>query len=132
MLRYTSEPSARPSAGLSVERCPHCGELLNAKQPYVDLETRMFHGEGISLHLTQSEAKIIHFLLRRHVASNADLWDELYSLRPADADGPNEKITGVFICKLRQKLERTPYRISTIWGVGYRFHDTRKHSEQYT
>lgn len=103
---------------------------MNASQPYVDLDTRMFHGEGVDIYFTKTEAKIVHFLLHRHVASNDDLWGELYGMRRSG--GPSAKITQVFVCKIRKKLKGTPYRIGTIHGVGYRFHDTRKPVARYT
>ncbi|MFV1484502.1 MULTISPECIES: winged helix-turn-helix domain-containing protein [unclassified Phaeobacter] len=48
------------------------------------------------------------------------LWSLLYAARPG-CDGPDEKIIGVYICKIRKRLPSEHGQIVTYWGRGYAF-----------
>lgn len=40
-----------------------------------------------------------------------------------DGDTPDILIVDAFVCRLRQKLNGSPYRIDTVWGRGYSMHE---------
>lgn len=70
--------------------------------------------------LTQREARLFRILQRaegRYIGQEA-LLARLYADRPDDP--PDRKVLGVFVSKIRGKLEGSPWRIETEHGVGYR------------
>lgn len=67
--------------------------------------------------LSTTETKILLILSRRAgYFSNEGLYSLVYD---SPANGPEQKIIGVFICKLRKKLRGTGIEIETLWGRGY-------------
>lgn len=75
-------------------------------------------GDQMAYRLTRPQARLLA-VLKRHAGKcvrRLSLWDALYF---DDPDPPEIKNIDVFICKLRQKLKTSPYRIETIRGAGY-------------
>lgn len=72
------------------------------------------------MRLSKQEARLLHHLDLRDgkVATKEALMAALYHEEPGD--WPEIKIIDVFVCKLRKKLEETPFSIVTVLGVGYR------------
>lgn len=68
--------------------------------------------------LTRKESRIAAYLYSKlgKTAYKRPIYSDCYS----DADGPDEKIIDIFICKIRKKLANSPFTIETVWGVGYR------------
>lgn len=75
---------------------------------------------GETVPLTFTERAICKALFDRRPSGVAKegLMTYLYSLRPNDH--PEIKIIDVLVCKARQKLKGTRWRIETVWGTGYR------------
>jgi DNA-binding response OmpR family regulator len=69
--------------------------------------------------MTRQEGAIADALHARlgKVVSSETVLNAIYFDRAGDH--PGDEIVRVFICKIRQKLKGTPYRIETIWGQGY-------------
>jgi DNA-binding MarR family transcriptional regulator len=70
--------------------------------------------------LTLKEARLLLILKRardRELGRDI-LHARLYYDRPDDP--PEGKIIDVMICKMRAKLQSSPWKIETVWGVGYR------------
>lgn len=60
-------------------------------------------------------------VLHRHLGQTvhkSSIMDALYFDQVGDE--PNIKVVDVYICKIRQALEGTPFKIHTEWGFGYR------------
>lgn len=72
------------------------------------------------IRLSKQEARLLHHLDLRDgkAATKEALMSALYHEEPGD--WPDIKIIDVFVCKLRRKLEETPFSIVTVCGVGYR------------
>jgi two-component system cell cycle response regulator CtrA len=66
---------------------------------------------------TGSEAVILAQLLRREHCTKDQLMDAIYSTSIDDT--PEPKIIAVFVCKLRQKLNKRGVDILTHWGHGF-------------
>lgn len=89
----------------------------------LNLESRMVHINGHSLHLTGKEYAILELLVIRKgaVLTKDTFLNHLYG----GIDEPEMKIIDVFICKLRRKLQQygAENLISTVWGRGYIMRD---------
>ncbi len=87
----------------------------------VDIERHTVSQDGIPLHLTPNEFKLLAILARRpgQTFTREQLMDELYGVAIAGVDRSIDS----HIKNLRRKLEtggRLPH-IETVYGVGYRF-----------
>lgn len=71
-------------------------------------------------------AEVLHARMNQGVSKEM-IMNALYFDRP-DSE-PEIKIVDVFICKIRQKLENSLYRIETLWGKGYRMVEAPQTSE---
>lgn len=73
------------------------------------------------LRFTPKERAILKALHDRcgHVVTKEQLFARVYDSLFSDADLPDDKILGVFICKLRRKLRGTRWVIETRYGVGW-------------
>jgi two-component system cell cycle response regulator CtrA len=69
--------------------------------------------------LTRSEEALLSPLMTRALCSKEHLFDSLYLCFEDRASEPSIKIVDVFICKLRDKLEKYGVTIETRWGWGY-------------
>ena len=75
--------------------------------------------------LTGSEARVFGLFRARELVTRDAIMAVLY--RDAGKDEPEQKITDVFICKIRRKLKPFAIEIKTVWGQGYALPaDTRK------
>lgn len=88
---------------------------------YVDRAARTATLHGEQLHLTVREFDLLAFLLANagHAYSRADLLDQVWGW----SFGDHSTVT-VHVKRLRHKIERdptSPERISTVYGVGYRY-----------
>ncbi len=93
----------------------------------VNLSTGVAFVDGVAMHLTGKEFKILHLLcLRKETPISKETFlDHLYG----GMDEPEPKIIDVFICKLRKKIEDASggdSYIQTIWGRGYMLCDPNK------
>lgn len=70
------------------------------------------------LGLTGSQAVLLGRLLLGALCTKPTLMHTLYGAQGVDL-GPDIKIVGVFLCKLRAKLKPYDIQIATVWGRGY-------------
>jgi DNA-binding response OmpR family regulator len=89
----------------------------------IDADTREVTIEGTAVTLTPKEFDLLLFLARspRQVFSRRQLLEHVWESSP---DYQDPATITVHIGRLRQKLEADPddpKRITTVWGVGYRF-----------
>jgi hypothetical protein len=103
--------------------CEHCRAELDGggerlPPPWFDYDQRTVAGNP----LTATEWRLLEILWRRR-RGDAVTRDSLMTLLYGDRldDPPEDKIIDVWICRLRAKLDPTPYAIRTHWGDGYRF-----------
>ena len=71
--------------------------------------------------ITKSHMRIVALLHARlgRLVSKSAIFDAVY-FDKSECDIADIKIIDIFICKIRPKLESTPYRIETVWGQGFR------------
>lgn len=74
--------------------------------------------------LTKAEANILEVLYRREQASKDALM--MATAEPGREDDRDNKIVGIFIHKLRKKLEPLAIEIETLWGYGYKLNPKTK------
>ena len=89
----------------------------------VDRRTREVINDGVPVRLTPREFDLLEFLCRspRQVFSKEQLLTQVWDSTPEWQDPAT---VTVHIRRLRQKLgddPKSPRRIGTVWGVGYRF-----------
>jgi DNA-binding response OmpR family regulator len=89
----------------------------------IDPATREVVSRGQRVELTPKEFSLLHHLASspRQVFSRQQLLDAVWSSSPEYQDPAT---VTVHVGRLRQKIEaepERPQRISTVWGVGYRF-----------
>lgn len=111
VLRRTSGSGA--SGGLP--------DVLRAGELEVDPRAREVRVNGRPVALTAREFDLLVFLMTRRgrVCSREELLEQLWGVRHGD----NATLT-VHVRRLREKIEddpSAPQRITTVWGVGYRF-----------
>ena len=75
----------------------------------------------VECRLTGQEARVMGVLMNRPVATKSAIMVALYSDRHDD-ELAEQKITDVFICKIRAKLKLFEVRIETRWGEGWSLH----------
>lgn len=103
----------------------HAVSTIAAGPLTLNLETRDATVHGEPVRLTGKQFQMLECLMLRKgvVQSKDQLLNAMYGGR----DEPEIKIIDVFICKLRQKLDRagaSPRLIETIWGRGYLIRET--------
>ena len=93
--------------------------------PWFDGDCHTVAGEP----LTPKEWQVLEILWRRRdrPVTSETLMTLLYSDQPDDP--PQDKIIQVYICRLRAKLDRTPYSIRSTWGDGYQLLDHKQRTE---
>ena len=104
----------------------HVQSIIRTGPIALNLNTRTVEIDGLGIHLTPSEYKILELLsLRKNTALSKEAFlNHLYS-------GPSEpeiKIIDVFICKLRKKITAITDDdsvIETVWGGGYMLRDRK-------
>jgi DNA-binding response OmpR family regulator len=101
---------------------PLAPERLVFDELVVDARTREVQLEGRTLRLTAKEFDLLFFLASnpRQVFSREQLMDSVWGYAAALDTGT----VTVHIQRLRSKIERdpkSPRRLETVWGVGYRF-----------
>lgn len=101
--------------------------ISNLQDRVADLEARLKaiqdeynHFELPGVKLTNSQRTLVKMLFdaKGRPISRGHLYGALYALKP-EADWPEDKIIGVFICRIRRQLRGTPWEIQTLFGVGY-------------
>jgi DNA-binding response OmpR family regulator len=115
VLRRASGPLAPPTPGLPV---------LVDGDLRVDVLAREATRDGAPIHLTARELELLVFLMRhpRQAFRRDALLQQVWGTRYGDTS----TIT-VHIRRLREKIEddpSAPRRITTVWGVGYRWEGT--------
>jgi len=98
----------------------HAQSLIQISDLVLNLDTKMIRIDGVSVHLTGKEYKILELLsLRKGMTVTKEmLLNHLYG----GMDEPEPKILDVFICKLRKKLSDASNGrnyIETELGRGY-------------
>ena len=98
----------------------HAQSTIQTGDLTVDLDTKKVEINGIRVHLTAKEYKILELLsLRRGTTLTKEmLLNHLYG----GMDEPESKIIDVFMCKLRKKLASASGGddfIETVWARGY-------------
>lgn len=94
--------------------------VLEEVAPAVSGDPSEIDGWGVDW--TSSQRLIVStlFAASPEAVPSERLWSLLYAARPGD-DGPDEKIIGVYICKIRKRLPPEHGQIVTYWGRGYAF-----------
>lgn len=97
------------------------GEMLADGELRLDLEARSGVLDGVELALTIREFDLLVFLMRhpRRAFSRPELLERVWGWSFGD-----QSTVTVHMRRLREKVESDPAqpkRISTVWGVGYRF-----------
>jgi two-component system, cell cycle response regulator CtrA len=98
----------------------HAQSVINIDNLCVNLDSKMVEINGVRLHLTRSEYKMLELLaLRKGMTLTKEMFlSHLYG----GIDEPEMKIIDVFMCKLRKKLGNASggkEYIETVWGRGY-------------
>jgi two-component system cell cycle response regulator CtrA len=98
----------------------HAVSKITAGPLTLNMDTREADVHGEPLHLTNKQFQMLELLMLRkgHVQTKEQILNALYG----GMDEPEIKIIDVFICKLRQKLDRAGLAsdmIETVWGRGY-------------
>ncbi len=85
----------------------------------LDLDARRVAVDGVELELTRVEFDLLATLVRRRGAAvpRACLADGVLD---ASREG-TERTLDVHVSRLRKKLGSSGHRLTTVWGVGYRF-----------
>jgi DNA-binding response OmpR family regulator len=105
-----------------MELCPLCGQLYSGGYGSIFLDERLrdviIDGERIKL--THRMVSVFGGIVKSspRTVTIAYLMDYVYGLETDNE--PNEKIIHVFICRIRQKIKHTRFRIETVRGLGYR------------
>ncbi len=100
-----------------IVRATHAIEfLVRGNMPVVD------HGAWADIYMSPSEARVMSSLFARpgRLMTKDKIMDSLYYDRPGDEPDSGTKIVDVFICKLRERLKGTKFRIETIHWQGYK------------
>lgn len=94
----------------------HRAEIEYLSGTNVDLLTDLMR----SFSLSRSEGRLLAILMnaKGHAIDYDTLHARLYADRTGDL--PNVETVRVMICKLRQKLVGSQFRIETVWGVGFK------------
>jgi two-component system cell cycle response regulator CtrA len=122
---HKGELSARLAAVVRRAR-GHAESIIRTGPIALNLNTRQAEVNGVGIHLTPSEYKMLELLsLRKNtVLTKEACLSHLYN----GLSEPEIKIIDVFICKLRKKIAAAsggdPH-IETVWGGGYMLRDTR-------
>ncbi len=95
----------------------------------VDLAGRRAYRGGVELSLTGRELDLLAFLVRNpgRAFDRAELLDKVWGWNFGD----HSTVT-VHVRRLREKIENdpaNPRRISTVWGVGYRYDPVTPHAD---
>jgi two-component system cell cycle response regulator CtrA len=91
------------------ERIAQLEDMLCVEAPWTGL-----------LGLTRAEGVVLTVLMRRDIVSKSQVMAALYAGRADGGEEIGQKITDVFICKLRRKLKEYGIGIDTVWGIGWR------------
>ena len=111
--------------------CPTCGHLLNGdKGIIVDEETRSVIIDGEVITLTRRMSLVLGGIVKcsPRVASKAYLMDYVYGLETDNE--PDTKIVDIYVCKIRQQIKHTRFKIETVWGYGYKLVEIPDGSEK--
>lgn len=98
----------------------HAVSTITAGPLTLNLDARLVTVHGAPVHVTKKQFQMLELLMLRkgHVQTKEQILNALYG----GMDEPEIKIIDVFICKLRQKLDRAGLAsdmIETVWGRGY-------------
>jgi two-component system cell cycle response regulator CtrA len=109
----------------------HAQSLIQISGLVLNLDTKIIKIDGVSVHLTGKEYKILELLsLRKGMTVTKEmLLNHLYD----GMDEPEAKIIDVFICKLRKKLadaSNGKNYIETEWGRGYALREPTEGEER--
>jgi two-component system, cell cycle response regulator CtrA len=105
----------------------HC--VIQTDDLVVNLETKTVEINGVQVHLTDKEYRMLELLsLRKGTTLTKEVFlNDLYG----GMDEPNQKIIDVFICKLRKKLADASNGkdyFETVWGRGYMLREPGRHN----
>ena len=111
--------------------CPTCGEILKNKgEVKVDLDINIAILDGVYFRLTGRQATILHCLAKAipRTVSTGFIMDSIYGLE-SETDEPDQHIISVFVCRLRNKIKKSNYKVETVWGKGFRLVRKEQKSE---
>jgi two-component system, cell cycle response regulator CtrA len=122
---HKAELAARINAVVRRSR-GHTESIIRTGPIALNLNTRTAEVNGIAIHLTPSEYKMLELLsLRKNtVLTKEQCLNHLYN----GMSEPEIKIIDVFICKLRKKIAAASggdSHIETVWGGGYMLRDAK-------
>ncbi len=122
---HKAELTARINAVVRRSR-GHTESIIRTGAIALNLNTRTAEVNGVAIHLTPSEYKMLELLsLRKNtVLTKEQCLNHLYN----GLSEPEIKIIDVFICKLRKKIAAAAdgdSQIETVWGGGYMLRDAK-------
>ncbi len=122
---HKAELTARINAVVRRSR-GHTESIIRTGAIALNLNTRTAEVNGVAIHLTPSEYKMLELLsLRKNtVLTKEQCLNHLYNR----LSEPEIKIIDVFICKLRKKIAAAASgdsQIETVWGGGYMLRDAK-------
>jgi two-component system, cell cycle response regulator CtrA len=122
---HKAELTARINAVVRRSR-GHTESIIRTGAIALNLNTRTAEVNGVPIHLTPSEYKMLELLsLRKNtVLTKEQCLNHLYN----GLSEPEIKIIDVFICKLRKKIAAAAdgdSQIETVWGGGYMLRDAK-------
>jgi len=115
-LRHAMLPAGSSTAG-----------VYEAEQLRVDLSARAVHRDGLEIHLTPTEYKLLATLIRQagRVITHRQLLHEVWGANYVE----QTHYLRVYMAQLRHKLEKDPTRprlLLTEPGIGYRLRESER------
>lgn len=100
--------------------CPCCGQAVDGAPFLADPTTNTILRGEESAKLTLQEFRVAVEMINAYpdMVSKDRLYDRVFL--DDHGEGPEIKIVDVVICKIRPKLAKLGFLISTVWGRGYK------------
>ena len=82
-------------------------------------------------HLTRKHRQLLKTLHKGgdRFVSHDVLMSNLYADRVASGEIPDTRIVDVYVCKIRKAIAKTPWRVETFTGQGYRLVNTSANAQ---
>ncbi|MCL6653510.1 hypothetical protein A6R70_14555 [Agrobacterium rubi] len=100
--------------------CPCCLQFVEGASILVDPINGSITNGGNTIRLQPQHFKLAKYLLDCFpmTATNEGIYDSVFA--DIASGGPEAKIIGVIICKVRPALAEIGFAVETVWGRGYR------------
>lgn len=100
--------------------CPCCLQFVEGASILVDPINGSITNGGKTIRLQPQHFKLAKYLIDCFpmTATNQGIYDSVFA--DIASGGPEAKIIGVIICKIRPALAEIGFAVETVWGRGYR------------